>query len=49
MEMIDKVALGVLEEVARDVIGKTMSVKDHEELILKSLDNIKNSSRFKEI
>jgi len=42
-------ALGMMEEVARDVLGKTMTAKDHEELILRSLDGIKRTTNLKEL
>ena len=49
VKKIDDSAKGVLEEVARDVLGKTMNAQDHEELILKSLDSIKRSTNLKEL
>ncbi len=46
---IDQIVRGVLEEVARDVLGKTMNAKDHEELIMKSLESIKKTTNLKEL
>lgn len=46
---IDSAVGGMLEEVARDVIGKTMNTKDHEGLIIKSLDSIKRTTNLKEL
>lgn len=49
LEKIDNALSGMLEEVARDVLGKTMSMKDHEEMIMKSLESIKKSANLKEL
>ena len=48
-QKIDGVVRGMLEEVARDVLGKTMNAKDHEELIIRSLDSIKRTTNLKEL
>ena len=49
LQTIDRNVSGIIEEVARDVIGKTMTAKDHEELILRSLEKIKSSTNFKDL
>lgn len=49
MQAVDGAIRGVLEEVSRDVLGKTLNTSDHESLILKALDQIKNTTRFKEL
>lgn len=49
MDHLDKTMNGMLEEVARDVLGKIMNSKDHEEFIVRSLDNIKRSTNFKDL
>ena len=49
LHKVDEMALGMMEEVARDVLGKTMTAKDHEELILRSLDGIKRTTNLIEL
>jgi len=49
MQKIDHAVTGMMEEVARDVLGKTMNAKDHEELIIRSLEGIKRTTKLKEL
>ena len=49
MKKFDNVLKIMLEDVARDVLGKTMNSKDHEEIILKSLESIKRSTNLKQL
>lgn len=46
MKQIDEVSINVIKQVTKDILGKSLSTKDNEEFILKSLEEAKKQNVF---
>lgn len=47
LQIVDAQVNSIIQKVAKDVIGKTLSVSEHEDLVLEALDEAKKEGVFK--